>query len=449
MPAEYGEPLSERELEVVALVVEGLTNREIAMRLYLSPNTVKVHLRHIFAKTGVASRTELSILAVREGWVRLHDAASLEGGTAAQEEAVPPTPVAGPETESTVPFTGRERLAAVAGLLLAILILLFPLLTSRRGSASLPAGEGIVEPSQAEVVGERAGATDWEELPPMAVRRARLGLAAQAGKLFAIGGMTAEGPTARMEVYEIETGRWQEGVPRPLAAANIGAVVLGDAIYVPGGCDGQGRPLAETHRYLVAEERWESLPPLPTPLCAYALTTYQGQLYLFGGWDGARYRALAYRYDPDEARWVALAPPAVARGFGAAAALEGYLYYVGGYDGHELDSCERYDPAADRWTRCASLLLPRGGLGLVAAGTSIYAIGGGWENYLGFNERYNADEDRWTVIGSPMLGVWRNLGVTLWEGSLYAAGGWSGDYLNRLYTMPVLPFHIFIPVSMP
>jgi LuxR family maltose regulon positive regulatory protein len=52
------EPLSERELEVLALVAEGLTNREIASRLYLALNTVKAHTRNIYGKLGVHSRTQ-------------------------------------------------------------------------------------------------------------------------------------------------------------------------------------------------------------------------------------------------------------------------------------------------------------------------------------------------------------------------------------------------------
>ena len=52
------EPLSEREREVLQLIAEGLRNQAIAERLYLSLHTVKVHARNIYAKLGVASRTE-------------------------------------------------------------------------------------------------------------------------------------------------------------------------------------------------------------------------------------------------------------------------------------------------------------------------------------------------------------------------------------------------------
>jgi LuxR family maltose regulon positive regulatory protein len=52
------EPLSERELEVLQLIAEGLTNREVAERLYLTPNTVKVHTRNIYGKLGVHNRTQ-------------------------------------------------------------------------------------------------------------------------------------------------------------------------------------------------------------------------------------------------------------------------------------------------------------------------------------------------------------------------------------------------------
>lgn len=54
------ESLTRAELRVVRLVAEGLTNREVANRLYLSPHTVDSHLRHSFAKLGITSRVELA-----------------------------------------------------------------------------------------------------------------------------------------------------------------------------------------------------------------------------------------------------------------------------------------------------------------------------------------------------------------------------------------------------
>ena len=57
------EPLSERELEVLQLLAEGLTNQEIATRLYLSVNTVKAHTRNIYGKLAVHNRTQAVVRA--------------------------------------------------------------------------------------------------------------------------------------------------------------------------------------------------------------------------------------------------------------------------------------------------------------------------------------------------------------------------------------------------
>jgi len=50
--------LSEREIEVLQLIAEGLSNQEISSRLYLSLNTVKAHTRNIYGKLGVNNRTQ-------------------------------------------------------------------------------------------------------------------------------------------------------------------------------------------------------------------------------------------------------------------------------------------------------------------------------------------------------------------------------------------------------
>ena len=56
--AEPIEPLSERELDVLRLLSEGLTNAAIAEELVVAQSTVKTHINHIYAKLGVTQRTQ-------------------------------------------------------------------------------------------------------------------------------------------------------------------------------------------------------------------------------------------------------------------------------------------------------------------------------------------------------------------------------------------------------
>jgi two-component system NarL family response regulator len=61
--------LSQRELEVLQLVVKGRSNKEIAAALFLSEETVKFHLKTLFTKLDVQDRTEAAISALRQGIV--------------------------------------------------------------------------------------------------------------------------------------------------------------------------------------------------------------------------------------------------------------------------------------------------------------------------------------------------------------------------------------------
>jgi DNA-binding NarL/FixJ family response regulator len=61
--------LSPREHDVVRLVADGRTNDEIGSALQIGSKTVETHLARLFERLGVASRTELAIRAVREGWL--------------------------------------------------------------------------------------------------------------------------------------------------------------------------------------------------------------------------------------------------------------------------------------------------------------------------------------------------------------------------------------------
>ncbi len=57
------------EREILRMAVEGMTNREIAVNVHLSQNTVKFHMRQLLQRTGASNRTELAHQAAKEGWI--------------------------------------------------------------------------------------------------------------------------------------------------------------------------------------------------------------------------------------------------------------------------------------------------------------------------------------------------------------------------------------------
>jgi DNA-binding CsgD family transcriptional regulator len=66
-PSHGWESLTPTELDVVRHIADGLTNRQIGERMFISRGTVKVHLSHIFAKLGISSRSQLAAGGVRQG----------------------------------------------------------------------------------------------------------------------------------------------------------------------------------------------------------------------------------------------------------------------------------------------------------------------------------------------------------------------------------------------
>jgi DNA-binding CsgD family transcriptional regulator len=84
-PATGWPSLTEAEQQVVALVAEGLTNPEIAERLFITLGTVKAHLSHIFSKLGITGRREL----VREFSVERRDSQAAWSGESIAQRATP------------------------------------------------------------------------------------------------------------------------------------------------------------------------------------------------------------------------------------------------------------------------------------------------------------------------------------------------------------------------
>jgi NarL family two-component system response regulator LiaR len=67
--------VSEREMEILRLAAKGMSNQDIAGKLFLSRRTVQAHLGNIFRKMDVGSRTEAVLQALRKGWLGLDDLA--------------------------------------------------------------------------------------------------------------------------------------------------------------------------------------------------------------------------------------------------------------------------------------------------------------------------------------------------------------------------------------
>ncbi len=424
-------PLSERELEVLKLVATGATNQQIARALVISPNTVKVHLRNIFEKLGVQSRTEATMEAVRRGWVSVNSAVLVaDAAKPAAEPALAEVPV-----RQRAPVAGWQRIYLLAALVAVILVALAPGWWQGRTRAAPATALSDLGRTQTAAA-PRLAVARWTANAALPAARSRLALAADAQKLYAIGGETAAGVTGAVAIYDPANNGWLPGPSKPTPVSNIAAVYLNDRIYVPGGSTATGGVTDVLEVYDPQTAAWVARASLPAPVAGYGLAALNGKLYLFGGWDGQAYRSETYVYDPATDRWLAASAMPAPRAFTAAGASDGGIYVVGGYDGRrELATVAFYNPAgegtpAGPWSSKAALSQPRAGLGLAVIGSRLYAVGGGWNTPLTFNEQYDVAIDAWSQIGTPVADQWRNLGLVAFDQKLYAVGGWSGRYLD-------------------
>lgn len=428
-------PLSEREMEVARLLVTGASNAEIARDLIISPHTVKVHLRNIFEKLQVNSRTEASMLLVQRGWVHV-PGVNLEGA----EEAGPP-PVPEPEPLAGIPVTARlwQRIYLVAALALALLLLFAPYVGGLApSSADLLSNAGEPETAPPAVRLEPR----WSLRTPLRQPLGRHAMARNGAQLYVLGGEDSAG-TAQSSVwiFDLQSNEWTSGEPLPEPLANLAATSLGQSIYVAGGSQNSPSAGAEPtlsdqlSRYDLITGRWEPVNRLPYPAAGAGLVADDEALYLVGGWDGRSMRSEIWRYVPGEGTggnaWQLVGQLSKGRAFLGAEVVRGEIYAAGGYDGeHEVDLVEVVTPATGQLRELPALATPRGGLALVYDGVALYALGGGWTQPLVNHERFDFSTNSWSNFPSPIQGEWRNLAATGAEGQVYITGGWAGDYID-------------------
>lgn len=423
------ESLTERELEILRLVATGASNQQIARELFISVNTVKVHLRNIFAKLGVQSRTEATLYAIREGWIE---------GVQLPEEIE--TPQAKPR------FTWRVAVAIVAVAALLATAIISQAIIRSSSNLALLTPEAIAATVSASV-------QRWQARAPLPTPRSGLALVAYEGQIYAIGGESADGVTGAVERYDPEADSWTSLADKPTAVADIAAALIGGEIYVPGGRTILGSPIEIVEAYNPETNTWERKAPLPVALSAYALAALEGKMYIFGGWDGSVYVNSVYEYDPAQDVWTAKTPMPTARGFAGAAVADGKIYVIGGYDGQkDLAVNEEYVPSQDDgernpWTVKSPMPQGRAGCGVAVAANIIHVIGGGWDREVANGVKYNVRTDEWETFDVPVSGQWRSLGLALLDTEIYAVGGWNGSYLDTnqeykaIYTV-ILPYTV-------
>jgi DNA-binding CsgD family transcriptional regulator/N-acetylneuraminic acid mutarotase len=428
--------LTERELEIVRAVATGATNQQIARNLVISVNTVKVHLKNIFVKLDIQSRTEVALYAVKEGLVEVERPLSPGDDTGAESATV-----------AREPISLSKRAILVAAMVFAAMLAVLPRVemasVPARGNEFIDAGAGVAQG------GTPVELQRWESLAPLGTPRSRLTAVNSQGRILVIGGDTSRGATGTVEEYEPSSNSWRVRADKPIPVTNVGAALMDRKVYVPGGYSTEEGVVAALEIYDTEADSWGVGPPMPIPLCAYALAAVEGKLYVFGGWNGTAYLASTLEYDSVNETWSENTPMSTARGFASAGVIEGRIYVVGGYDGQrEFATVEEYDPSqegeGDPWRERAPMNMRRGGLGVAAIAGSLYAIGGGWNRYLAFNERYDPRSDQWSVLQTPVLGQWRNLAVVADDTGIYALGGWNGDFLDSNYKYQAL-FTYYLP----
>ena len=432
--------LSERELEILHLVATGASNKQIAHQLSISANTVKVHLRNIFSKIEVTSRTEAAMYAVSAGLVEPVTNPSGDGFRVVQgDEPGVLEPLTYPESKVE---SGRNRLPwwiSIVAVFVAILAL-GALVLGRQGR--LAAGsEG--SPTQSP---------RWLYEAGLQVPSKGLAVAAYENQIYAIGGETADGVTDRVERYDPERNQWEQRSPLPERLSDVSAAVVGGEIYVPGGKLDGGQLSNQMEVYNPLEDRWEARKAMPVALSAYALIPFEGKLYVFGGWDGSRFVDSVLEYNPANDSWNERTPMPTGRGYAGAAVAGGKIYVIGGFDGKSaLAANEIYLPERDLageapWSKGKPLPEPRYAMGITSLADILHIVGGQGEGDAALTPLdYFPQNDEWQMIESPFEGTWSSLGLVPLETRLHAVGG----ELNGKPTGMTLSYQAIYTISIP
>lgn len=403
--------LSDREIEILRLVATGASNKEIASELVISVNTVKVHLKNIFVKLDVTSRTEATLFAVREGLVE-----DLIGTDLDQQGRSEGDLISEAEKQSTTQRTLSIRLLFLV-LFIVIIVFLGIVLFVNRQQSENPVVDPLLtsEPLR------------WQSLANLSFPRSSFAYTTYNNHIFAIAGTKDKTISGFSEQYEPDVDSWSRISQKPIPVKDVSAVVLGGQIYVPGGETADGEIISDVEVYNPQNDQWDSVTPLPLSRSAYSLVSFEGKLFLFGGWDGRTYSNTVFEYDPVQDVWNQRDPMPTARGFAGAAVVGEKIYILGGYDGKRaLDVNEIYSPGnkTELWSIGPPLPQGRYGMGVASLADTIYLLGGesNQEN-IPTSFQFKPATDEWIFISNPFAQSWSHMGIASMGTNLYIFGG--------------------------
>jgi DNA-binding CsgD family transcriptional regulator len=436
--------LSERELEILKLVATGASNKEIAYRLTISSNTVKVHLRNVFAKIGANSRTEAAMYAVRLGLVPM---SSVMGDSQQALVGERDDRLHGIDFEAS----RRSRLLSVligivsVGLILGLgaISVLLVRQTNERNTAE------VLNNSDSSVIPER-----WQIITAMPTARYGFALANYDYKIYAISGQTESGISGVVERYDTINDKWEPLSSKPLPVRDISAAVVGGKIYVPGGQSSDGKVQSTLEIYDPDTDSWTTGKELPKAVSAYAWVAFEGKLYLFGGWDGEMFVSDAYEYLPEEDQWNKLEPLPEPRGFSGVAVSGGRIYIIGGYNGSTIlanttiYSPDKADGGETPWSEGIPLPDGRYAMGVAYLADTIYTIGGQTEKGLQRDPlQFAPQSDAWQAFDQPPKEVGASLGFVSIGNYLYVTGGQAdGKPLSQSQSYQAL-YRVVLPLQ--
>lgn len=318
-------PLSNRELEILELVSQGKSNKEIASDLFISINTVRVHLSNIFQKIDVSTRTEATRYAMEHGIIKqLHNGS--ESFDTSSEEPVEKQALEQNFRTKNIIFLG----IAVFMILLGTIIFF----TTRPD-----------QPNNNEILNMLIE-NQWVKMDDLPIPLSQASALTYDGKIFLFGGVTENGVSSQVWVYDIQGNSWSRLADKPTAASNLKAAILGEYIYLPGGIDNQGHPLSLVEVYNVASDSWKNAAPLPQPLSNYAIEVFEGKMFIFGGKSGDKIQKEIYSYDPVANSWQIEQSLTSERFDLDSIFWGGRIYLVGGNDGTtNLATVESFVPS--------------------------------------------------------------------------------------------------------